>query len=887
MTLQALNFRPGVSRESTDYANQGGWYACEKIRFRSGMPENLGGWTPITVATYKGMCRNIMEWETLAEGGFPIFLLTGVGTNLKYYVLSNQTYYDITPFELFTSVNPTYAIPSNPFIPLYTTISSAITASDTTIYLASGTAFTHAAPLVIRIGTEDIYVPYASANTLSGCTRGYNGTTATAHASGSIVSSTWVVVHSPANSSGVGNFVSFVNATAFGPYTSAELNRDFQIKAQSTDYIVIDTGVQATSATVGGGSTVIGYYEIDVGADASTFGQGWGAGVWESLVVSGGSTTLTAAVSASATTLTVSSTASFASSGYVMIEAEVIQYSGKTSTSFTGCTRSTENFKPHGAGAEVIAVVVPSSITPRGWNTPAESGVNIPLRIWSSDNFGEDLVLNVRDGGVYYWKKAVNMTAAGSTIPLPLTSPLAISDPTGHAVNIKNLVLNGFPSDAWAPAVASRVLVSDQRHIVVLGTNDWALESSTQDTMLVRWSEQEDPLTWEPTQTNTAGSQRLSYGSKLITAEKTREEILIWSDSALYSMRYLGPPYTFGFNVLSNEITIAGPNASITANNITYWMGIDKFYVYSGTVDTLPCSLRQYIFDDINNAQLDQVYAGTNEKYNEIWWVYCSAGSTQVDRYVIYNYLEKLWYYGQLPRSAWYDSHIRTHSVAAYPKVAAFTITAVDENGGIATVSLNQSGEYETLPDAANVVVGGSGAGAALYVTYSATGATSAIISMPGQGYSVGELVTVTGGIPLGTLLLHDYGVDDATNPADPVPIFSYIESADFDIGDGEQFTFIKRLIPDVDFIGSTAANPSATMTVSTRNYPGQGLYTTNDSRIVATSSKVSIQVYNYTNDFWIRLRGRQAAFRIGSDSLGVKWQLGVPRITVQPDGRR
>ena len=199
----------------------------------------------------------------------------------------------------------------------------------------------------------------------------------------------------------------------------------------------------------------------------------------------------------------------------------------------------------------------------------------------------------------------------------------------------------------------------------------------------------------------------------------------------------------------------------------------------------------------------------------------------------------------------------------------------------------SRGGDYETLPSNPNIVVGGTGAGATLYVTYSGRSAVSATISSLGQGYVAGELLTVTGGIPTGNLVLQDYGEDDATDASNPVPIYNYIESADFDIGDGDSFSFIKRLIPDVDFIGSTSSTPSATMTVSTRNYPGEGLYTSSDSEIVATTSKISVQVYNYTPDFWIRLRGRQAAFRIGSNNLGVKWQVGIPRLSVQPDGRR
>ena len=884
MPLQKLQYRPGVSRESTDLANEGGWYSCNNIRFRSGQPENLGGWTPITQTTFQGVARSLIEWETLAQ---PVsFLLLGVGTNQKYYVLSNQTFYDITPLELITTVASGAGMGTNPFLPIYSTLAASISDTSTTITVTSGTTFSRAYPLVVRIGSEDIYVQSVSGNVLSGCTRGYNNTTAANHTSGDAVTSSWLVVNSPVNASAVGNFVDYVGATAFGPYSTASLNRNYKIVAQSLNYVAVDTGVQSTSATVGGGASVVGYYQIDTGADFNTFGQGFGASVWTSVVLTGSGSPLSSAINSSVTTIGVTSTTGFAASGYVMIDSELIQYSGVTSVSFTGCTRSTANATSHASGTRVYQALYPSSLSSRPWNTPAETGVNIPLRLWSSDTFGQDLVMNIRDNAVYYWVKSDNMTAGGATIALPTVGPNWY--PNGHAVDIRNLTIGGFSADAWAPYIAARVFVTDQRHIVALGTNDWATSSTTQDPLLVRWCEQENPLIWQPTQTNTAGFQRLSYGSKLITAEKTREETLIWSDAALYSMRYLGPPYTFGFNVLSNEITIASPNAVTTTNNITYWMGIDKFYAYSGRVDTLPCALRQYIFDDINNSQLDQIYSGSNEKYNEVWWFYCSAESNQIDRYVIYNYMEKLWYYGQMPRTSWFDSHIRTYPVATYCKCASFKVSSVDNTtDAITGITLLQPGDYDTLPSNPSIVVGGTGAGASLVVTYASRVALSATISSGGQGYSVGDVLTVTGGIPTGNILLQDYGVDDAIDPQNPVSIASYIESADFDLGDGDSYSFVKRLIPDVDFIGSPSATPSATMTISARDYPGQGAFIFNNNEIVAASSRVTVQVYNYTNDIWLRLRGRQIAFSISSDALGVKWQLGVPRLDIQQDGRR
>jgi hypothetical protein len=406
------------------------------------------------------------------------------------------------------------------------------------------------------------------------------------------------------------------------------------------------------------------------------------------------------------------------------------------------------------------------------------------MRIWSSAIFGQNLVYNVRNEGVYYWDASTSLTPSGQVT----------------AVGVDITALPG--TDGQAPNVAARVFVTEERHIVVLGANDpYAVAPTEQDPMLVRWCSQGDPLVWTPDVTNTAGSQRLVYGSALITAETTRQETLIWSDTSVYSMRYLGPPYTFGFNTISNEITIASPNCVATANNITYWMGNSKFYVYSGRVDTLPCALRQYVFDDFNFVQSNQVYAGTNEKYNEVWWFYPSADSDYNNKYVIYNYLEKLWYYGDIDRTAWLDSHIQGTPWATYN----------------------------------------------------------------------------------GMLVQHESGTDDgSTNPPTGIP--AYIESADFDIGEGDKFSAVKRVIPDVDFIGSTTTTPSVTMTVSTRNFPGQGLFL-NDTPTNISGSKVTTQVYDYTNQVFVRLRGRQVAFRIGSDGAGIKWQLGTPRLDIQPDG--
>ena len=712
MALQYIQFRPGVSRESTNLANSGGWYACDKIRFKSGLPQKLGGWAMYgpSNSDYLGVCRSLTELISLTN-----YYILGLGTNLKYYLLIGGAYFDITPLRAIDT------LPTNPFYPIYGSLGATISATDTTLTVSSGTAFTRVYPYVITIGSEKILVNTATGTTLSDCIRGYGGTTAAAHTSGDTITSTMLVVSDASNGADAGDFVTFFNATAFGPYTAAALNTGHQIVSADNAYIVIDMGVQSVAITNGGGSyPVTAAYEIYTGADIVYSYNGWGSGPWGRPSWNTG-------------------------------------YPGTTSTTFSG-----------------------------------------GIRLWSGDNFGTNLVINPRGGGIYYWDSSIYLSAAGAVVGTP-------SNPQGRAEDMKYLT----GADGYCPAIAAHVLVTDQRHIVALGAmnNPQDPLDDTQDPMMVQWCSQEDPYTWDPTDiTNTAGYQRLTYGSKIITAEKTRQEVLLFTDSAVYSMQYLGAPYVFGFNPISVEITIVGPNAVITTNNITYWMGQDKFYVYSGRVDTLPCSLRQYIFDDINAQQFPQVVAGTNEKYNEIWWFSSSANSDYNDRYVIYNYLERLWYYGNLPRTAWLDSHIIGNPLAA-----------ID-----------------------------------------------------------------------GMVVQHETGLDDGTtNP--PSAIYSYIQSADFDLGEGDKFSCIKRVVPDVDFIGSDTAenvSPSVNLTVSTRNFPGQGDYVKETSSSIPGQQSTT-QVYNYTNQVFLRLRGRQVAFKIESEDLGVAWQLGTPRLDIVPDGTR
>lgn len=452
---------------------------------------------------------------------------------------------------------------------------------------------------------------------------------------------------------------------------------------------------------------------------------------------------------------------------------------------------------------------VTTGYTSTGWGSPAPAGqgLGIQLRLWSQSNYGEDLIFNPRGGALYYWANNVNPNIydRGQIIK------------AGTAVVTKS---GSSTPDSTCPSVANFVMVSDaSRFVFAFGTNDptGVYATTVQDPMQIRWSDQNSFATWTPSITNQAGGIRLSHGSTIVTAIQTRQEILVVTDAAVYSMQYLGAPYVWSTQLLGDNTSIMGPNAMATVNNVTYWMGTDKFYMYSGRVETLPCALRSYIYNDINMSQTFQFFAGTNEGFNEIWWFYCSANSTTIDKYVIYNHLERTWYYGTLngttvrPRTAWIDSPLRAEPTAAIA------------NGTNATV------------------------------------------------------------------VYHETGVDN-NETGTPVAIDSYVQSSDFDIGDGHNIGFVWRLIPDLTFDGSYVNQPSADFTVRPRQNPGANYGSSDTPTVTSTQNYAGQRTYNvqqFTQQVYVRVRGRQMAFKISSNDLGVQWQLGAPRIDVRPDGRR
>ena len=728
MPLQKLQFRPGVNREGTTLANEGGWFDCDKIRFRSGYPEKIGGWVKDTgtyynngvsavppTGSYWGVCRSMWNWESLTGNNY-----LSLGTNLKFYIQNgpNGLFYDITPIR--------------------------------------------------------------DANTIA------------SNAFSTVNASTTVTINDPGHGAQNGDFVTISGVGgAVNGIPAAALNKEFQVTYLNSNQYNISVSSPATSTGTAGAATFT--YQITTGLATYTVATGWGAGAWGGYASGTTTTTLNGGINSSATSITLTSAAGFISAGTIVVDTESITYSGISTNTLTGCVRGANGTTAaaHSTGATVTQVT--STFT--GWGVAASNGgVGQQLRLWSQSNYGEDLIFNPRGGALYYW--AVNAN--------PNVFDRGVIMKAGDTVN-------GAVMQSTSPSLANFVMVSDaSRFTIAFGTNDpsGALFPATQDPLLIRWSAQEEYYTWTPAATNQAGDYRLSRGSEIIAAQQTRQEILVWTDAAIYSMQYLGPPYVWGFQIMGDNISIAGPNVVSVANNITYWMGTDKFYMYSGRVETLPCALRQYVYDDINMLQSYQFFSGTNEGYNEIWWFYCSANSNVVDKYVIFNHLERTWYYGTMERSYWLDSPLRDSPMAA--------------------------------------------------------------------GYD-------------GQLLYHEVGNDDgSTTPA--TPIVSYCQSSDFDIGDGHNFGLVSRIIPDVTFDGSDSAAPTVTFGVRPRQNPGVN-YGTSDSPDVVSANNYSGQRYynvqQFTQYVYVRIRGRQMAFRIGSTELGVAWQLGAPRLDVRPDGRR
>lgn len=614
MPLQKLQFRPGLNRDQTNYTNEGGWYECDKVRFRSGMPQKLGGWLKYNIQPVVGVCRSLFNWITSGSEN-----VMAIGTNIKVYVEAGNNLYDITPIR--------------------TTL--ATTATDNCVDVTNGSR-------IVNINVVNHGCDTGAYVTISGVT-------------------------------GTGS--------AIGGIPVSEINAEHVVTRVDSDNFTITVTTAATSTVSNAGGTAITIAcQINPGPVINVYGYGWGAGSWG---------------------------------------------------------RST-----WGAG----------SITPY---TEFQ-------RDWWFDNFDNDLVMNIRNGAIYYW----------------------VFD---GAFTSRAVLLSSISGAADVPSQAMQIMVSQgDKHLLAFGATPFG--GGDFDPLLIRWSTQDDPLIWTPLVTNSAGFLRVPRGSRIVRAVPTRQETVVFTDASMYSLQFLGTTDVFSLQELSDNISIAGPRAAVAVNNVVYWMGTDKFFAYSGRVETLPCTLRNHVFNNLNYDQLDQIVCGTNEGWHEIWWFYPTANSNTNDAYVVYNYLERVWYYGTMNRTAWNDSPLRE-----YPQAA--------------------SGE---------------------------------------------------------NIYDHERGMND-----DTLPMTSYITSSDFDITEGDHFMLMYRIIPDLDFSGSTATAPEATMVIKPHYTPGAPYQTTETGRVIQNV------VNQYTQQVYIRARARQLGFGIRSEGLNTQWQLGSPRLDARIDGKR
>lgn len=765
MPLQKLQFTPGVNRETTTYQNEGGYYACDKIRFRSGQPEKIGGWINQSTNTYSGTCRSLFNWITFDNEN-----LLGVGTNQKFYVELYGIYHDITP------IAANLTLPTDPFA---TTLNS-----------------------------------YAV-----------------------------VVTTSAPHSISIGTYVTFAGVSGSGVVNGVTLNGNFEVIATPTSTsFTIRANQEATSTGSGGGAAVTAAVELNAGNAVFALGLGWGGGPW-------------------------------------------------------------------GFG---------------GWGIGSTTASQI--RLWSQDNDQENLLFNPRSGPIFYWQKdtsfwarAITLNAYANTQVKATTqadfasavTTITVIDPngidTGAVVSGTGIPAGTYVTTAYvagsytvpisaattAPSSGNYTFSYSGRHVpnntyqvstssvgnfcIAFGSNPYSPINFTEDfdPLLVRWSDADNPFEWVPATTNQAGETRLSYGSYIVNAVDTRQEILIWTDAAIFSMQYLGPPYVWGVNLLMENVSIASPNAAITVNNVTYWMGVDKFYSYSGRVETLPCTLRQFVFTNINTDQLAQIVCGTNEGYNEIWWFYPTADSLINNRYVIYNHVERTWAYGNLERSYWLDSPLRQYPMAAFSNQKSYISNAI--NSTVDIIPMLNAASY---PNSGVVTID--------FEKIYYTGKTSSSLTGCIRGYdstaaaSHDQYSAVVYSVP-NQVMNHEVGNDDRST-TEILPIEAYIESSDFDIGDGHNFGYVWRILPDMNFNGSASNTPAVTLTVKARQNSGTP-YTQGDSPTVQESAAIPIELY--TGQVYTRIRGRQMAFRVTSSDLGVAWQMGAMRIDIRPDGRR
>jgi len=703
MPLTKLQFKPGIVSDITSYSNEGGFIDGNKIRFRLGFPEKIGGWVKANENTYQGTARSIHNWSALDGSNF-----LGIGTTFKYYIEEGGTFNDITPDRATTTNGITFSATNG---------SAIITATDS------------------------------------------------------------------AHGAVEGDFVVIAGAASLGgTITAAVLNQEHQIVTvpNGNTYTIVASATANGSDSGTGGAGVDGVYQINSGLNTTVGGTGWGAGLFSGITTSALQTQLNEALDNSETAVDVDDETGITTAGdVILVDEELMLVAGDTDDNTLNVTRGHSGTTAVAHDDNTLVRLAKGNASGAsdfsGWGDASSGGVTTTgeLRIWSEDNFGEDLLIAPRDGAVYYWEKSDGLSTRG-------------------------LEIGTLSGASDTPIIAKQILVSDQdRHVIAFGTN--TLGTTVQDPLSIRFSSQESLLDWTPTATNTAGDLRLGGGSEFIQAVETKQAILVFTDKTLHAMKFIGPPFTFGLQELSKNITIMSPKSAVAVDDVVYWMGQDIFYVYAGgQTQQLPCTVKDKVFLDMNKEQSEKVYAGVNSQFGEIIWFYPNASSSDNSNYVIFNYNDKTWYYGTLARDVWLDKGLRPNPIAA--------------DGGY--------------------------------------------------------------------LYNQETGFDD-----DGSAMESFIESAPIDMGDGDKFSFIRRVIPDITFTGSTAlSSPNATFTIKARNFPGSSFDDTDSGTTSRTSTS---PIENFTEKLDVRVRGRSFALRVESEALGCKWKLGSPRIDIREDGRR
>ena len=582
------------------------------------------------------------------------------------------------------------------------------------------------------------------------------------------------------------DFVTFSNAVSLGGVVTATiLNAEHQIvSVTNANTYVITVSLNANASDSGnGGSATDAEYQITVGLDSQVGGTGWGAGLFGGTTAGALTTQLNEALDNSETAVDVDDeTGITTANDVILVDEELMIVTATTDDNTLTVTRGHSGTTAVAHDDDTIVRLAVGNASSAddftGWGIAAVTGTTREIRTWSHDNFREDLLINPRDGAVYFWDKTNGLS----------TRAVELSTISG-AENV--------------PTVAKQVLVSDQGHVFAFGANTYG--TTTQDPLLIRFSSFDNPLVYTVSSTTSASFLSIGSGSEFIQAVKTKREILVWTDISLHTLRYLGEPLYYGIEQIASNITIMGPHAAVATQDFVFWMGKDNFYVYAGGTQTLPCTVKDKVFLDFNSQQADKVIASVNSEFTEVIWFYPSesnslnnGGTGDVDKYVVYNYGQKIWYFGNLARTAWLDRGIRTFPIAA-------------------------SSNY---------------------------------------------------------LYNHETGYDD-----DGSAMTSFIESAPMDIGDGDKFTLIQKVIPDLTFEGSVnQSTPAANFTIKARNEPGEDYGNTSSGTATRTSTS---PVELFTNQIDLRSRGRSFALRVDSNATGMKWKLGSPRVNIRPDGRR